>query len=60
MKVQFEKLYQGQNLSRTDAKDLFDELFRGSMTDIELASLLTALKMKGETPDEIGGEPAPW
>lgn len=55
MKAQFEKLYQGQNLSRADAKALFDEIFRGGMSDVQLASLLTALKMKGETPDEIGG-----
>ena len=55
MKAQFEKLYQGQNLSRADAKALFDEIFRGGMSDVQLASLLIALKMKGETPDEIGG-----
>ena len=55
MKAQFEKLYQGQNLSRADAKALFDEIFRGGMSGVQLASLLTALKMKGETPDEIGG-----
>ena len=55
MKAQFEKLYQGQNLSRADAKALFDEIFRGGLSDVQLASLLTALKMKGETPDEIGG-----
>ena len=55
MKAQFEELYQGQNLSRADAKARFDEMFRGGMSDVQLASLFTALKMKGETPDEIGG-----
>ena len=48
-------LYQGQSLSRDEARDAFGQVVRGEVDPIVLASLLTALKLKGETPEEIAG-----
>lgn len=48
-------LYQGQSLSRDDSRDAFGQVVRGEVDPIVLASLLTALKIKGETPAEIAG-----
>ncbi|PJG57601.1 hypothetical protein CUC53_17035, partial [Aeromonas cavernicola] len=46
-------LYQGHSLSRDSARDAFGQVVRGEVDPIVLASLLTALKIKGETPEEI-------
>ena len=50
-----EQLYRGQDLSRETLQQLFDVLLRGEMDPIILSSLLTALKIKGESPAEIAG-----
>ncbi|MDF2178779.1 anthranilate phosphoribosyltransferase [Aliiglaciecola sp. CAU 1673] len=50
-----EQLYQGQPLQTDQVKQLFDDVVTGNMEPILLSSLLTALKMKGETPQEIAG-----
>lgn len=50
-----EQLYRGQDLSRETLQQLFDMLLRGEMDPIILSSLLTALKIKGESPAEIAG-----
>lgn len=55
MDARLETLYRMQPLSAAETDALFTEVFAGSMSEPELASLLTALKMKGETPDEIRG-----
>lgn len=48
-------LYQGHSLSREQARDAFGQVIRGEVEPVLLASLLTALKIKGETPQEIAG-----
>ena len=48
-----EKLYQGQDLTRTETLDLFKDIFAGKIDPVLLSSVLTALKIKGETPVEI-------
>ncbi|MDO2949846.1 anthranilate phosphoribosyltransferase [Aeromonas simiae] len=48
-------LYQGQSLTREAAREAFGQVVRGEVDPIVLASLLTALKIKGETPEEITG-----
>ena len=58
MDARLETLYRMQPLSTAETDTLFTEVFAGSMREPELASLLTALKMKGETLDEIRGAPA--
>ncbi len=55
MQALFEKLYKAQNLTAQETETLFDAVFEGRLEPVQLASLLTAFKMKGETPVEIGG-----
>ena len=50
-----EKLYRGENLSFDESRALFNEILSGSLDPCLIASVLTAMKMNGETPDEISG-----
>ena len=45
----------GENLSRADAGRLLTALLEGAATDGQIASTLIALKMKGETVEELAG-----
>ncbi len=49
------KLYDQESLSREESQQLFDAIIKGEMDPIQLAAVLTALKIKGETPQEIAG-----
>ncbi|QIZ75870.1 anthranilate phosphoribosyltransferase [Ferrimonas lipolytica] len=49
------QLIAGQSLSREQSKFLFGQVVKGEVTEAQLASALTALKIKGETIDEITG-----
>lgn len=55
MQSYFETLAARHNLSRDDARRLFAQIFEGKLDAAQLAACLTALKMKGETPEEIEG-----
>ena len=44
-----------QNLTQSQSQQLFSTVVNGEMDNILLSSLLTALKIKGETPEEITG-----
>lgn len=48
-------LYRGAPLTAAEMETLFDELFAGTLPPEKLASLLTALIMRGATPPEIAG-----
>lgn len=48
-------LYAGHNISTQESKSLFSKIIQGEMDPILMGSVLTALKIKGETPDEITG-----
>ncbi|SDH10138.1 anthranilate phosphoribosyltransferase [Vibrio xiamenensis] len=50
-----DKLYRQQALNEQESHQLFDEIIRGDLDPILMAAALTALKIKGETPDEIAG-----
>lgn len=50
-----EQLYQGKSLSIEQSQAFFEEVVKGEVDPIVLSSALTALKMKGETIDEITG-----
>ncbi len=50
-----EAVIEGRNLTAAEARAVFDEVFAGRLEPAQLAALLTALRMKGETPDEIRG-----
>lgn len=46
---------QGQSLSRAEAREVMAEVLSGSCTDSQIAALLTALRIKKETVEEIVG-----
>lgn len=45
----------GNNLSFETSRQAMDEIMKGQATDAQIAAFLTALRMKGETIDEITG-----
>lgn len=45
----------GRDLSMTQAEEAMDVIMRGEATPAQIGSYLTALRMKGETVDEIAG-----
>lgn len=53
IKEAIDLLTQFQNLSTGQAQEVFEEIFDHKATASQVASFLTALKMKGETEDEI-------
>jgi anthranilate phosphoribosyltransferase len=53
-----QQLYQGQDLKLEDVTEVFSQVVTGQVDDIVLSSLLTALKIKGEQPEEIAGAAA--
>lgn len=50
-------LYQGQSLTRDAARDAFSQVVRGEVDPIVLASLLTALKLKGRLRRRLLAQP---
>src|SRR5579863_1496580 len=44
-----------ESLARTDAREVMAEVLAGNCTDAQIAALLMALRMKGETVEEIVG-----
>ena len=51
----FEKVYQGESLTRIEMSQIFSAIIAGEVSEVSLAGLLIALKVKGETVDEICG-----
>lgn len=49
------KLYDGKTLNTTDMEEIFNEIMTGQMDDILISSILTVLRMRGETAEEISG-----
>ena len=50
-----DKLVNGQSLSQAQSHTFFAQVVNGEIEPALLASVLTALKIKGETPEEIAG-----
>ncbi len=50
-----EKIVAEQDLSRVEAEAAMEEILSGRATNAQIAGLLTALRMKGETVDELVG-----
>ena len=46
---------QGQSLARAEAREVMAEVLAGNCTDAQIAALLIALRIKGETVEEIVG-----
>ena len=53
LKCFIEKLVEGRDLTFEEAKEAMGEIMSGGATDAQIGSFLTALRMKGETIDEI-------
>ncbi len=49
------KLIDGQNLTRDESKKVLNLIMQGKATDAQISAFLVALRMKGETVDEIAG-----
>lgn len=49
------RLVDGQNLSRQEMHQLFSVVMDGGASDVQKSALLVALRMKGETAEEITG-----
>ena len=52
------KLVEGQSLSESESYDAVKSIMEGAATPVQIAAFLTALRMKGETVEEIRGPPA--
>lgn len=49
-----EKLLLKENLNVNEMKAAMDDIMSGKTTEIQMSSFLTALRMKGETAEEVG------
>ncbi|MEW6608105.1 MAG: anthranilate phosphoribosyltransferase [bacterium] len=49
------KVVQNQNLTQEETITVMNEIMSGQASDAQIASFITALRMKGETVDEITG-----
>ena len=49
------QLGQGGSLHRARAREVMEIILRGQATEAQIAALLTALRLKGETMDELVG-----
>ncbi len=50
-----ERVLSGEHLDRDGARSVMDRLMSGEVAPVRIAALLTALRAKGETVDEIAG-----
>lgn len=50
-----EGVLNGENLSKADARQVMQEIMAGELSSSQISSLLTSLRMKGETIEEITG-----
>ncbi|HBC85695.1 MAG TPA: anthranilate phosphoribosyltransferase [Lentisphaeria bacterium] len=53
--ITIQKLLRKESLSFEEAKTVMQEIMSGQLSSIRIASWITALRMKGETPEEVGG-----
>ena len=49
------RLLDGKDLSREEARAVMGEIMSGSATPAQIGGFLVALRLKGETADEIAG-----
>jgi anthranilate phosphoribosyltransferase len=49
------RVVDGRHLERAEMHEIFGEMMDGRATDVQKSAFLVALRMKGETPDEITG-----
>lgn len=44
-----------RSMSRTDARNLYEAMLQGRVSDLELGAILLAMRIKGEAVDELAG-----
>jgi anthranilate phosphoribosyltransferase len=49
------QLAMGHSLTESEARDAFTMVMQGEATSAQIAGLLTGLRVKGETPEEVAG-----
>ncbi len=49
------RLIAGENLNRAESRQVIDNIMEGNASDAQIAAILTALRIKGETVEEISG-----
>ena len=49
------RVVEGGSLSRQEMQDVMHQVMSGDATDAQIGGLLVALRMKGETTEEIAG-----
>jgi anthranilate phosphoribosyltransferase len=49
------KLLEGEDLAADEARAVLDEIMSGDATDAQIGAFLVAMRIKGETPEEITG-----
>ena len=55
IKQALSQVLEGRDLPREDARAAMDDVMRGEATAAQIAGFLVALRVKGETPEEITG-----
>ncbi|MCA1595187.1 MAG: anthranilate phosphoribosyltransferase [Chloroflexi bacterium] len=55
MREAIRKLVEGEHLTKGEAASAMEDIMDGSATPAQIAGLLVALRLRGETPDEITG-----
>ena len=55
IKQGIQAVVEGANLSQSDAADVMRQIMAGEATPAQFGAFVTALRMKGETPEEIAG-----
>ena len=55
MEMILNKLVSGDRLERDESRRLFGAAINGELSDVEIAASLVALKMRGETAEEVAG-----
>lgn len=55
MKMILEQLIAGKSLTQSQAREMMESIMTGALTSAQIAALLTALRIKGESIDEITG-----
>jgi anthranilate phosphoribosyltransferase len=55
MEAILNKLLGGEKLAKEESVKLFDAVIKGELNDVEITAVLVALKLRGETAEEIAG-----